>query len=118
MVGQGGEEGPDFRRDVVQGHRAGDGRPGRRSGRRRVQEAPVGHQYRSIILARGGSFWVYQYLFAKHDRANIEDDELKAFRELAKGYAALTSEQVAALIVGKDWIEICTDVDLSKPEER
>lgn len=76
------------------------------------------NQYRSIILARGRSFWVYQYLFAKQDRANIEDDELKAFRELAKGYAALTADQVATLIAGKDWIEICTDKDFGKPEER
>ena len=76
------------------------------------------NQYRSIILARGRSIWVYQYLFAKQDRANIEDDELKAFRELAKGYAALTAEQVAALIAGKDWIEICADKDFGKPEER
>ena len=76
------------------------------------------NQYRSIILARGRGLWVYQYLFAKQDRANIEDDELKAFRELAKGYAALTAEQVSALIAGKDWIEICTDKDFGKPEER
>lgn len=67
------------------------------------------NQYCSIILARGREFWVYQYLFAKQDRANFEDDELKAFRELAKGYAALTAEQVTAPIAGKDWIEICTD---------
>lgn len=32
--------------------------------------------YRSIIVSRGGSFWVYEYLFAKRDRANIEDEEL------------------------------------------
>lgn len=76
------------------------------------------NQYRSIILARGGEFWVYQYLFAKQDRANIDDDELKAFRELAKGYAALTAERVTALVAGKDWIEICTDRDFGKPEER
>jgi hypothetical protein len=31
-------------------------------------------QYRSIILARAGHYWVYEYLFAKQDRANIEDD--------------------------------------------
>ena len=32
------------------------------------------NQYRSIILARAGHYWVYEYLFAKQDRANIEDD--------------------------------------------
>lgn len=30
-----------------------------------------GNRYRSIILARGRNYWVYQYLFAKQDRANI-----------------------------------------------
>ena len=65
------------------------------------------NQYRSIILARGGEFWVYQYLFAKQDRANIDDDELKVLRGIAKGHAALTPEQVAVLIADGDWIEIC-----------
>ena len=31
------------------------------------------NQYRSIILARAGHYWVYEYFFAKQDRANIED---------------------------------------------
>ena len=65
------------------------------------------NQYRAVILARGGNFWVYEYLFAKQDRANIDDGELKAFRELAKRYAMLSPQQVAALMKGKDWIEIC-----------
>jgi hypothetical protein len=42
------------------------------------------NQYRSIILARGGDFRVSQFLFAKQHRANIDDDELSAFRLLAK----------------------------------
>lgn len=66
------------------------------------------NQYRSIVLARGGNYWVYEYLFAKRDRANIDEDELKAFRQLAKAYAVLTAGQVAELVAGKDWIEICT----------
>ena len=76
------------------------------------------NRYRSIVLARGGSFWVYAYLFAKQDRANIEDDELKALRELAKSYATLTAQQVCALIADKEWIEICTELDFGKPEEQ
>lgn len=75
------------------------------------------NQYRSIVLARAGNFWVYEYLFAKQDRANIDDDELKAFRMLAKAYAALTAEQVDALVAGKDWIEICQSMNLVRPEE-
>src|SRR5271155_1857629 len=52
------------------------------------------NRHRSIILAKGGSYWVYQYLFAKKDRANIDDAELKAFRALAEQYAALTAAQI------------------------
>jgi len=48
------------------------------------------NMHRSIILAKGGRYWVYEYLFAKKDRGNIADDELVAFRTLAKAYAGLT----------------------------
>ena len=65
------------------------------------------NRYRSIILARAGHCWVYEYLFAKQDRANIEDDELAAFRRLAKAYAGLTAQQVNQLIRDHDWVEIC-----------
>ena len=40
--------------------------------------------YRSIILAKGGSCWIFEYSFAKKDRENIGEDELRAFRKLAK----------------------------------
>lgn len=65
------------------------------------------NQYRSIILARAGMFWVYEYLFAKQDRANIDDDELVEFRKLAKAYVALTPKQVSRLLQDQDWVEIC-----------
>ncbi len=65
------------------------------------------NQYRSIILARAGHYWVYEYLFAKQDRANIEDDELADFRKLVKAYARLTIHQVNQLIREDDWKEIC-----------
>jgi hypothetical protein len=65
------------------------------------------NQYRSIILARTGHFWVYEYLFAKQDRADIEADELAGFRKLVKAYAGLTTDQVSQLLRGKDWMEIC-----------
>jgi hypothetical protein len=65
------------------------------------------NQYRSIILARGGDYWVYQYLFAKQDRANIDDDELKAFRLIAKDYAMMTQAQADLQVADGHWIEIC-----------
>jgi hypothetical protein len=67
------------------------------------------NMHRSIILARGGQYWIYEYLFAKKDRANIEDNELKDFRILAKAYAGLTADQLAQLLRDKDLMEICRD---------
>lgn len=65
------------------------------------------NQYRSIILARSGHYWIYEYLFAKKDRANIDDDELADFRRLVKAYAGVTTHQVGQLIREGDWKEIC-----------
>ena len=63
--------------------------------------------YRSILLAKGRHFWVYEYLFAKKDLANIEDVQLSGFRRLASVYAVLTVQQIDRLIREKDWFEIC-----------
>lgn len=65
------------------------------------------NMHRSIVLARGGRYWIYEYLFAKNDRANIEDNELEDFRTLAKGYATLSDAQVARLLKDKNLTEIC-----------
>lgn len=66
----------------------------------------AGNRYRSILLAKGGAFWVYSYLFAKKDRDNIDDGELKAFRDLAIIYAGMSESQVEAQIDDGHWIEI------------
>ena len=68
-----------------------------------------GNMHRSIILAKGGRNWVYEYLFAKKNRDNIESDELADFRSLAKSYAELTAEQIAQLLQEKFFVEICHD---------
>lgn len=65
------------------------------------------NMHRSIVLAKGGRYWIYAYLFAKKDRANIEDDELEDFRTLARSYATLKEEQIAQLLKAKDLTEIC-----------
>jgi hypothetical protein len=62
---------------------------------------------RSIILARGGRYWVYEYLFAKKDRANIEGKDLAKLRKLAKAYEALAVQRVNELIDEGSWMEIC-----------
>lgn len=65
------------------------------------------NQHRSIILAKGDFYWIYEYLFAKKDRDNIHDNELVDFRKLAKLYAGLTAKQVEQLLHEKSLIEVC-----------
>lgn len=67
------------------------------------------NQHRAIIVAKAGRHWMYEYLFAKKDRANIEDNELAAFRKLAKIYETLTEAQIAHLLADGDIMEICND---------
>jgi hypothetical protein len=67
------------------------------------------NRHRSIIVAKAGSFWVYEYLFAKKDRPNISQLELIKYRVLAKAYAGLTSSQLSGLLEDGDIKEICND---------
>ncbi len=65
------------------------------------------NMHRSILLAKGGRYWIYEFLFAKKNQANIDDDDLNDFRALTKRYAALSAHQVAQLLEDKDLMEIC-----------
>lgn len=67
------------------------------------------NMHRSIILAKGGQYWVYAFLFAKKDRENIAPDELAAFKKLAKAYAITTEATILAALKTKDLLEICHD---------
>jgi hypothetical protein len=69
------------------------------------------NRYRSIILAKTRRFWVYEYLFAKQNMANIDEDDLARLRKLAKAYDALTKDDVAELIRAGDWVEICHGIE-------
>jgi len=59
------------------------------------------------VVARGGRYWVFEYLYAKKDRANIEDADLAKLRKLAKAYEMLTKQEVEKLIDECSWMEIC-----------
>jgi len=67
------------------------------------------NRHRSIILAKAGEFWVFAYLFAKQDRANIDDDELEAFRKLAELYRRKTVNDLEAELGIGALLEICHD---------
>ncbi|OYU14043.1 MAG: addiction module toxin RelE [Alphaproteobacteria bacterium PA4] len=65
------------------------------------------NRQRSIIVAKGRRFWVDAYLFAKQDRANIDDKELREFRELARLYEQKADSDISReLALGKP-LEIC-----------
>ncbi len=55
----------------------------------------------------GPAHWVYEYLFAKTDRDNIDDRELAAFRKPAKTDEGLDDQQLDRLLGGGDFTEIC-----------
>jgi hypothetical protein len=63
--------------------------------------------YRSIIVARGGRYWVYAYLFAKKDLANINGGELADFRALAGLYARKSDTDIAKELHLNELVEIC-----------
>jgi hypothetical protein len=65
------------------------------------------NMHRSIILAKGGRYWIYAFLFAKKDQANIDSVDLEDFRVLAKTYATLSEMQIAQILEDGDLTEIC-----------
>ena len=69
----------------------------------------LNNQHRAILLTRLRQAWIYEYVFAKNDRNNIDDAELTGFRLLAKNYSALTADQLQALIANQQFQEICHD---------
>lgn len=67
------------------------------------------NMHRSIVLAKGGRNWIFAFLFAKKDRANIGDDELADFRKLAQVFARMTDTELRAMLKQGDLLELCDD---------
>jgi hypothetical protein len=67
------------------------------------------NRHRSIVLAKGGRHWIYQFLYAKKDQANISQAELIGFRKMAKTYERLTAMQVQYLLDTKEFMEIINE---------
>ena len=64
------------------------------------------NMHRSIVLAKGGQYWVFTYLFAKKDRANIDPDELADFKKLAQAYGRMTEAELASALSQGDLQEL------------
>lgn len=67
------------------------------------------NMHRSIVLGKGRRHWVFAYLFAKKDRANIDDDELADFKKLAQAYDRMTDFELASALRQGDLLELCDE---------
>ncbi|RKE85595.1 type II toxin-antitoxin system RelE/ParE family toxin [Rhizobium sp. AG855] len=68
-----------------------------------------GNRHRAILIAKADRFWVFTYLYAKQDRANIDDDELRAFRALAALYRRKTERDIEVELASGALTEIHDD---------
>jgi hypothetical protein len=73
--------------------------------------------HRSIVLAKGGRHWIFAYLFAKKDRANIDDDELADFKKLAQAFGRMTYTELRAALKQGDLLECSYRLNSSQFEE-
>ena len=62
--------------------------------------------FRVIVLFRSGDKTFYVYGFAKSERANISEKELKSYKKLAKKYFCMTVEQIEERIKEGQLIEL------------
>ena len=67
------------------------------------------NMHRSIVLAKGGRHWIFAYLFAKKDRANVADDELADFKKLVQAYSRMTDTELRAALNQGDLLELCDE---------
>ena len=65
--------------------------------------------YRTIVFYQQTTRAVFLHLFAKNDKGNLTNDELAAYRDLAKHLAELTAQQVKMLLDHGKWLEIERD---------
>ena len=70
--------------------------------------------YRTIIFFRRGERAVFTYGFAKSERANIDADEEKQFKEAARHVLPLTDEQIEELLKNGDFVEVRYEQEISK----
>jgi hypothetical protein len=65
------------------------------------------NRQRGIVVNKVGERWVFVFLFSKADRENIEQDELRAFKKLAKDYGKKKPEEIARQVKDGELLEIC-----------
>ena len=85
--------------------------------KQRIARAGQGRSgsYRAIIVFRPGLRAFFIYGFSKSQRANIDEEERRQFKEAAKHILAVTDKQLAELLRRGDFVEVNPNgQDLSK----
>ena len=62
--------------------------------------------YRTVSAYRRGDLAVFLFGFAKKERANIDNHQLAALKELGNAYLAADVNQIAALVANGDLREV------------
>jgi hypothetical protein len=65
--------------------------------------------YRTVIAYRRDERAVFPLGFAKSDKANIEDDELTELKKKGRAHLTLSNEQMEALLIDEDLMEVDHD---------
>lgn len=73
------------------------------------QEKGKSGGFRTILFYRAGERAVFMYGFAKNDRGNIDDDEVRAFKAAAGHVLALSAKQMAELAKKGNFVEVMRD---------
>jgi hypothetical protein len=61
---------------------------------------------RGIVVNKIGDFWVFVYLYAKSDRENIDERELRDFKRLARDYGRAKRADIDEMLNSKELVEI------------
>lgn len=85
--------------------------------KQRVARADQGRSggYRMLLAYRDGHRAVFLYGFAKNERENIEDDELKTLREIGAAWLAAYAPRIARAIKENALQEVHDDDKDAKP---
>jgi hypothetical protein len=81
--------------------------------KQRIARAGQGKRggFRTVIAYRLGDRAIFLLGFAKNERDNIDDDELDELKVLARGFLALSGEQIAVLVAEDELMEVRYDED-------
>ena len=76
--------------------------------KQRVARSGTGKRggYRTLLAAGYGERWIFLYGFAKSERSNVDDEELRALRRLARTYLAMSESTLMRLLDAGELMEV------------